>query len=52
MSQFNAQYHHPFESRHNGPSEADVKEMLKVIGASTLDELIDKTVPRLSLIHI
>lgn len=46
MSQFNAQYHHPFESRHNGPSEADVKEMLKVIGASTLDELIDKTVPR------
>ena len=46
MSQFNAQYHHPFESRHNGPNEADVKEMLKVIGASTLDELIDKTVPK------
>lgn len=34
-----------FSSRHNGPSEKDVKEMLKVIGVNTLDELIEETIP-------
>ncbi len=34
-----------FINRHNGPSETEVKEMLAVIGVSSLDELIDKTVP-------
>ena len=35
-----------FESRHNGPTEAEIAEMLEVIGASSLDELINQTVPK------
>ncbi len=35
-----------FAPRHNGVSkEAEVEKMLKVIGVSSMDELIDKTVP-------
>ena len=34
-----------FVSRHIGPSEAEVAEMLGTLGYSTLDELIDATVP-------
>jgi glycine dehydrogenase len=34
-----------FLYRHLGPRESDLEEMLKIIGVSTLDELIDKTVP-------
>lgn len=34
-----------FVIRHIGPREHEVKEMCKVIGVSSLDELIDKTVP-------
>ena len=34
-----------FVSRHIGPLEDDIKEMLKVIGVQSLDELIDQTVP-------
>jgi glycine dehydrogenase len=34
-----------FVSRHIGPREDDIKEMLKVIGVASLDELIDQTVP-------
>jgi len=34
-----------FVSRHIGPREDDIKEMLKVIGVQSLDELIDQTVP-------
>ncbi len=34
-----------FVHRHLGPREWDVDEMLKVIGLSSLDELINKTVP-------
>lgn len=34
-----------FVSRHNGPRENEVKEMLKKIGVSSLDELIEQTVP-------
>nr|MBP9211851.1 aminomethyl-transferring glycine dehydrogenase [Bacteroidota bacterium] len=34
-----------FEPRHIGPNEADTAEMLNVIGAATLDELIEQTVP-------
>src|SRR5262245_47745234 len=34
-----------FEGRHIGPNEKETVEMLKTIGASSLDELIDKTVP-------
>ncbi|MBS1636366.1 MAG: aminomethyl-transferring glycine dehydrogenase [Bacteroidetes bacterium] len=34
-----------FVSRHNGPREHEVKEMLKKIGVSSIDELIEQTVP-------
>ena len=34
-----------FKYRHIGPDEKDIKEMLKVIGVSSVDELIKKTVP-------
>lgn len=34
-----------FVHRHLGPREWDVDEMLKTIGVSSLDELIDKTIP-------
>jgi glycine dehydrogenase len=34
-----------FASRHNGPREKEVQEMLKKIGASSIDELIEQTVP-------
>src|SRR4051812_36257997 len=34
-----------FVSRHNGPREKEVKAMLKKIGASSIDELINQTVP-------
>lgn len=35
-----------FESRHNGPTEAEIAAMLDKIGASSLDELINQTVPK------
>lgn len=35
-----------FIHRHLGPREWDVDEMLKTIGVSSLDELIDKTIPQ------
>jgi glycine dehydrogenase len=34
-----------FSSRHNGPSEKDIQEMLKVTGVNSLEELIDETIP-------
>jgi glycine dehydrogenase len=34
-----------FVLRHLGPRENEVKEMIKTIGVSSLEELIDKTVP-------
>ena len=34
-----------FVSRHNGPREQEVKAMLKKIGVSSIDELINQTVP-------
>ena len=34
-----------FTSRHIGPGETKTKEMLKEIGADSIDELINKTVP-------
>lgn len=44
MSLFEAQSKE-FHQRHIGPNEADLKEMLKAVGAATLDELVDRTVP-------
>jgi glycine dehydrogenase len=40
-----AQQQHEFSRRHVGTGGQDAQEMLKVIGASSIDELIDKTVP-------
>ena len=34
-----------FVNRHNGPRASEVKEMLKKIGVSSVDELIEQTVP-------
>ena len=34
-----------FVNRHNGPRENDVKAMLEIIGAGSVDELIDQTIP-------
>ncbi|PSL05842.1 aminomethyl-transferring glycine dehydrogenase [Cecembia rubra] len=35
-----------FENRHNGPSQEEVSKMLQAIGAASLDELIDQTIPK------
>lgn len=35
----------PFVSRHIGPADTDIQAMLKLVGSSNLDELIQKTVP-------
>ena len=37
--------HNEFAARHIGPSSADVMKMLDVIGAASIDELIEQTVP-------
>ena len=34
-----------FENRHIGITPADLNEMLKVVGVSSLDELINRTIP-------
>jgi len=34
-----------FATRHIGPRENEINEMLSAIGTSTIDELIDKTIP-------
>ena len=34
-----------FENRHIGPRPEDIETMLETIGCSSLDELIDQTVP-------
>ena len=34
-----------FEERHNGPSSLEIAEMLKTVGADSVDQLIDETVP-------
>lgn len=35
-----------FENRHNGPSSEEIMFMLNKIGAASLDELIDQTIPK------
>ncbi len=41
----NVYYQEKFEDRHNGPSSAQVDDMLGFLGVSSFDELIDQTVP-------
>jgi glycine dehydrogenase len=38
-------YQDKFVNRHNGPSPAETKDMLKAINAPSIDALIDQTVP-------
>lgn len=40
-----SRYVEKFESRHIGPDEEQIKEMLKVIKADSIDELINQTIP-------
>jgi len=40
-----SQYTEKFERRHIGPDAQQVQEMLKVIKAASIDELIDQTIP-------
>ena len=35
-----------FVSRHIGPRDSEINEMLKAVGVKTVDELIDQTVPK------
>lgn len=35
-----------FAARHNGPGKEQVKEMLRVVGVESVDQLIDETVPK------
>ena len=37
--------HDSFVNRHLGPRSNEIKEMLEFIGVSSMDELIDQTVP-------
>lgn len=39
------QQSHEFHGRHIGPNKADTKKMLDTIGVSSVEELVDKTVP-------
>ena len=40
-----SQYTEKFETRHIGPDPHQTQEMLKVIGAKSVDDLIDQTIP-------
>jgi glycine dehydrogenase len=40
-----------FESRHIGPSDAEIQKMLSFLGFGSLDELIDQTVPSKIRLH-
>ena len=40
-----SQYKEKFESRHNAPNGKQVDEMLKVVKANSVDDLIGQTVP-------
>ncbi|MFY0674217.1 MAG: aminomethyl-transferring glycine dehydrogenase [Bacteroidia bacterium] len=44
MTNFSARKEH-FEARHIGPNALETQEMLNKIGVSSMDELIDQTVP-------
>lgn len=35
-----------FETRHNSPTSQEIEEMLSYLGCSSLDELIDETIPK------
>lgn len=41
----------PFADRHNGPRESEIQEMLSVVGAKSLEDLVKQTVPSNILLH-
>jgi glycine dehydrogenase len=41
----NSEHPDKFVNRHIGPDDEEIKEMLRTIGISSLDELIDQTIP-------
>ncbi len=43
--EINPLYSEKFESRHNAPDADQIQEMLRVVNATSVDELIDQTVP-------
>jgi len=43
--QLDPTYSEKFESRHNAPDASQIAEMLKVVKAKSIDEVIDQTVP-------
>ncbi|MBX2898120.1 MAG: aminomethyl-transferring glycine dehydrogenase [Cyclobacteriaceae bacterium] len=45
MSIINPLFSEKFESRHNAPDQNQIAEMLKVVNAKSVDEVIDQTVP-------
>ncbi len=45
MNPINPLYSEKFETRHNAPDSVQIAEMLKVVKAASVDELIDQTVP-------
>lgn len=45
MSSISLRESDSFEKRHNGPSESEISEMLQAIGAQSLDQLIEQTIP-------
>src|SRR5450759_2240641 len=40
-----------FVTRHNGPRDHELPQMLKTIGVNSLDQLIEKTVPKLIMLE-
>lgn len=46
LNSFNLNTQSEFESRHNGPSVSEEKEMLKTLGFNELNELKEKVIPK------
>ena len=45
MNTINPLYSEKFEARHNAPDASQIEDMLKAVKATSVDELIDQTVP-------
>jgi glycine dehydrogenase len=45
MNMIDPTYSEKFESRHNAPDAQQIEEMLRVVKAASVDELIDQTIP-------
>lgn len=44
--------HLQFVDRHVGPRDSDIAVMLKTIGCTSLDDLINKTIPKEIITHV